>query len=908
MAITTARKHITFIKHATDAGQFYTSDATPLQLVMHIRGLAKGPGIKWASIGGEQEQGFEQSFSSLGYAYLKDKAPRLIDYIVGFQLVDRNDDNTKAVGVFGFKIGKQWLYAPIFFLNGDLKGHELLYIKNQDSFVPMKENWVNYILSRKPHVLGEGSAKDTWQLGGIAPNIERLSYPPPHNKYGSALERLQAKAAAAREGRSAESPLPDYIRVGNRDVAGWAVPALPLLAAIATKQANFLWPNAPADRKVDVSKLPASPVKAALADVPLSLEDFLATDVSLLEGAYNISQRYPGIKVAFDKFYGSDFFHRVGLRIKQAAEEAANCLIKGAEWETRIAPNKPRSELDFSLLKEAQPPEDDKKPKVKILTDPDVSLTVNKELPEKDKEKLLHHGYLVKDERKGDEISHAYNTQVRTELTNPHETGIYEVLEKPGEFGRMLVVQAPSANDGQKNFCTVVRLGDGEKSWLNGHRTSLWTKTIESENDFREWFKGLGNSETLSKGGTYLAINQAGEGTVPFVVSKVYEDKRYKVDFKGYEDWKAGRASGLPKVTEPSSYSGDGGYVSNYDALLVINDRPGTKLRAAAGTLHVPDTFKFMKLKDPPKPKKDDGDGPSKSSIGGPVGWDSDGSDPKPIVPGDIGDIQLLFTTKTASMKMWGDHSEVSIQTIKRGCERMPWRHGLFCLIRDHGLGESEAAAMLKQAQVHSNGMSGSPVQYRVVYAKSYPREKTAGYYPSGDLQSGGPYAPVMPAPEYGSEQVGYNSVNAIYPQSEHVPVSGLDSSQTDPRIYDPFLMPDQKAVQTAQQAGQEGQKEVFDTSMISGMLKSVRQDSLVDRHLPDLMKAVDKLGRLLFLFYWHQDDFKERYGKNSLPEMEDSLRNAFESLADIVLFLKEKTIEPRLDEIQDPDMEESGD
>jgi len=73
-------------------------------------------------------------------------------------------------------------------------------------------------------------------------------------------------------------------------------------------------------------------------------------------------------------------------------------------------------------------------------------------------------------------------------------------------------------------------------------------------------------------------------------------------------------------------------------------------------------------------------------------------------------------------------------------------------------------------------------------------------------------------------------------------------------------------------------------------------------------MKSVDKLGRLLFLFYWHQDDFKERYGKNSLPEMEDSLRNAFESLADIVLFLKEKTIEPRLDEIQDPDMEESGD
>ena len=131
MMSTTARTQPPFQKHASDEGIYWTSTAQPQQLRAWI--------TKLASIGGEQEQGFEQAFSSLAYAYLKDKAPRLIDYIVGFQLVDRNEDNTKAVGVFGFKVGKQWLYAPVFFLNGDLKGHELLYIKNQDSFVPMKE-------------------------------------------------------------------------------------------------------------------------------------------------------------------------------------------------------------------------------------------------------------------------------------------------------------------------------------------------------------------------------------------------------------------------------------------------------------------------------------------------------------------------------------------------------------------------------------------------------------------------------------------------------------------------------------------------------------------------------------------------------------------------------------------------
>jgi hypothetical protein len=82
----------------------------------------------------------------------------------------------------------------------------------------------------------------------------------------------------------------------------------------------------------------------------------------------------------------------------------------------------------------------------------------------------------------------------------------------------------------------------------------------------------------------------------------------------------------------------------------------------------------------------------------------------------------------------------------------------------------------------------------------------------------------------------------------------------------------------------------------MAGMLKTVRQDSLVDRHLGDLMAALDSLGRLLMNFYWHQEEFEDRYGKSDLPELEDSLRNAFEALGDITLFLKEKTIESSFD------------
>src|SRR4029077_8419719 len=121
---------------------------------------------------------FEQAFSNLAHAYLKDKAPGLQDYEVGFQLIDRNPENTKAVGVSGFKVGSQWLYAPVFFLNGDMKGHEMLYIKNQDLFVPMKENWLNYILNKKPHILGSEVGRNLQQIGVAPPHLYQLSRSP----------------------------------------------------------------------------------------------------------------------------------------------------------------------------------------------------------------------------------------------------------------------------------------------------------------------------------------------------------------------------------------------------------------------------------------------------------------------------------------------------------------------------------------------------------------------------------------------------------------------------------------------------------------------------------------------------------------------------------------------------------
>ncbi len=860
-------------------GTYWRSPSNATAIRSHLRGMNRGGFYKTASIGGSTEEGFEQAFSSLAYAYLKDKAPRLLDFMVGFQLVDRNEDNTKAMGLFGFQVADQWLYAPVFFLNGDLKGHELLYIKKQDSFVPMKENWVNYLMGRRPHILGEGTPKDTYQLGGLMPDIYSLSISP--------------SVGIGKRG-------------SDRHIADWAKPALPLLASLLTKTARSLFDSAKPGTKLAFDQVVSHPLQAALAEVAVrfDMNAVLPRSFAMLKTAFDMAQRFPSVKRGFDRFYGSDCFSRWAQQIKDQEVRRTSCILP--ETEKQAAAPRPRF-VGNSLIPEVELSEHPIKSGALQVFDNAITDNTD-ELDDAERAKLLNDTVLIKDKRDphGPNTSIAYNTQVEQKLCNPSETGIYDVLERPGTFARMLILSAPLANDGQKDFCTVVRLGDGKtKSWLNAHRSNLWADKVDAKEDFEKWHDSLGNKDSLQKGAIYIAVGPNGAATTPFEVRENYGDGAYKVDFKAHCDYSYNRNPDLPRFSEAAS---EAPYVSNWGAKMFVDaeEKKGTKLRAIQGELRVPGGFKFMKLKDPPPPPKKDKNGylmPSTSI-------DESGSEEKPIQPGKLDDIQMLFTEKTAALKICDDHSEVVISTKWAGDQRLTKRSALLSLVRQHGFTEKTARSMIKQAEVKGG------VRFRVRYGLGFgdKRHLTKQASPNTSILAGGPGAPPPLPPQYGMEQMGRTAVKAMYPDESHTMVPELDSSLVDRQhrnMWTNYTFEDfQKTMQQAQEAAQSGQKEVFDTAMISGMLKSVRQDSLVDRYLGDLLKALDKMGRILFMFYWHQEEFEDRYGKQDLPELEDSLRNAFETLGDVTLFLKEKTIEPGFgtgNEEAEPEIEEAA-
>jgi hypothetical protein len=103
-------------------------------------------------------------------------------------------------------------------------------------------------------------------------------------------------------------------------------------------------------------------------------------------------------------------------------------------------------------------------------------------------------------------------------------------------------------------------------------------------------------------------------------------------------------------------------------------------------------------------------------------------------------------------------------------------------------------------------------------------------------------------------------------------------------------VLPDE-VMQLADQAAQAGQKHVFDQSTIAGLAGLYDIGYAIDMYVPELTKSLDRIGRILFIFYWKNDEFAERYGEQDLAGIEDLLRNVFKSFGTLVLHLQEKSV-----------------
>jgi hypothetical protein len=132
------------------------------------------------------DESLEQAFFQLAYSKLQDSLKNLLPFLIGFEIVKKNENNTKALGVFGFRSQSgQILYVPAFFVNGKVKNLDLLYSKNNQQFYPLTEDFAELFLKDDLVDFGGASNEPRNKIIQDIPqgDFRQMAVPPRTGKY-----------------------------------------------------------------------------------------------------------------------------------------------------------------------------------------------------------------------------------------------------------------------------------------------------------------------------------------------------------------------------------------------------------------------------------------------------------------------------------------------------------------------------------------------------------------------------------------------------------------------------------------------------------------------------------------------------------------------------------------------------
>ena len=843
------------------------------------------------------DKAFEQTFSDLAYAALQDQSPALIDHLIGFQVLDKNDENTHAVGMFGAKISDEWLYLPVFFMNGELKGTELAYLKNQDIFIPTKENWVTYILNRKPAELGEKTDVTSADMLGQGMDTSPLwESPIEHSKrssdqsqseeniYESKLEKLSSYIKS-KDKTEADFYCNNFKKASPVKVPGWKADN----PQPWTGEAVYMLKRAGADLTLDdnenltpkqqlrkmASQLGTQPV-SNLPEIisecgPLTAKHCASLLMKSAQVAKAASQFYDLQDFMVDKF--KNFTHR------SFEKKAMNGITS-----TKIAryyPDHSYVELDNDQAEQVKSAAEREQGssygdanigQVRIVSYKEVNDWGGRAgLTDKEKERLMRGELVVHDNRDGSETSRVVNTELDQQTETVTESGVYDYLAKNGEVVRALIIVDPvdifSASDrrGASSYyvdpltsgCEAFMVNMKGSGCRDTDTSNITAQPVPGSFPGVSGIEGLEDPESMSVGNSYVLIDNKGKGTTAFKVISKRELGDGQVSFG----------------VNSSVYCDDPELddAGNVDTYVVLTKRGG-KLNRINDTLFVPSTAKSCKI----TLEKEENKGiASDSSI---TRYKRDLM-PAPCRPDEI--IDTMWRTGMATpLKIYstGTEYDITLGNVK-SASWLTRRDALEFLAKQQGIQGDKACELLKSADV--NNAKGRTFRCWINYGPGYPR-----FVKEADTR-----APSISANDnYLDRRLG---VPGTQPTLESAQIPGMaadarnarDAYNTDPRM-------DKDLYQKIDQAAQTGQQEVFDTAMLGSLVESVDSGNLIDQYIGDLILGMDRVGRIYFLFLQHNEDFSERYGQDDLVELEDSLRNTFKSLGDLVLFLKKKTVQ----------------
>jgi uncharacterized protein YktB (UPF0637 family) len=700
------------------------------------------------------ETGFEQKFGQLVDAHLNEKLPSLTNYRVGFQVIDKTDEGDRAVGVAAFVVNDVWLYIPVFFLKGDLRGTELIYVKQRDMFVPAADNWISTISERGLEVLGKSKEQGA------------------ESDFFAAPENTNIYLDSTEFGKTAN--FDDNSLIGYDEVC-------------------------------DMFKCHKD------ASMPIDLPEHLN------KLGPDAAMTFANTVLNSEKFANALFHHYDDVSVEKMLKD---CVRIYASHQKQAA-----------------------EPQVQFYTADDMEKAAA-ELGDTEKGLLLRNDVYVRDTRTN--FSKIYEDEVGTGvIQNPTNPGIYDVYTMDGKFKPYIVLTPKNIDECPTMFrqrnnnvghqvCLIDI--DDPKSFICKRNNDVFakpsTKITEKE------IKGLQGGMKAS----LRSLRDLKDGTELLFVTGADNCIRTRL-VKKLTTGDGGLVVAMANTAGTMSKNMTTSNSSIGEIVVEFTGREG-RLKVKGDHMFVPSHCRVF--------TREPGKGENKLALGTPE--------------------TIYQTMHKQAGDGWGLHrielfatqGTMELKTASGSTGLMSRSEGLRHMIEDHGIFAGQAMQMWNRAKRNPQNRTSFLIKHAAPY-------DTTAYGNSERPFMGGP------------------SANEDYGIKSTIQAEG-GRALTGPKASDNTSMLPQQAIDKATQAAEAGIKEVFDVAVLEGLVDKTDISELRKDYLKDMIQGMDKVGRMLFLFYWHRDEFEDRYGQEDLTKLEDTLKDVFTSIGDLVLFLKNKT------------------
>lgn len=842
---------------------------------------------------------FEDDFGSLAYQFVEDRAPALVPYMLGFEVVDRNEDGSKAVGIFGYKVDDDFYYIPCFFLNNQVRGVDMMLNKKTNQFIPLTEKWIDYVVN-----------KHSIRIGSPASNEVRDTMRNPDLSF---VQRPQTALGKIAEDNSPWTPSEAWMHIKE---------ATAKIAQDPSFQEMFF--GAAASVKGCVEKSAESRYfKDFMEKVggPECMSSFLKAlhDVDFANAYLSL---YKDAEAVFtDKLVNASI--HVDRMKKVAAARPKIRIVDSTDGLVKASQDEPKTDVG----------EEDK------------PLTV-----EENARQIVEHDFTIEDERKDEEAAKVTEDEAlvsfERRFSPPDGVGKYNFMMSDGKTreGVLLnVVVSPSCEKDD----TLVVFEDGGNIVAKACPRSIITTEFEEDrkgedvaNELKDLYDKakpmseieIGSPEKTGDAKPYLFIDDKGNAAGPFGIKFVLSDGdhvRFGTGYVsdctittpnssgleesyGFMDWnledRFHDKDGRPRK---DSFCGDLCCEPCSDSdFITVGTFSGLPKKTSAGII-IPKDWKALELKVAKRwaPYVDNEKPEDRQVREAKYAKEYAEFKSKYTFASAIDVLEEMKSEGIERIKVASDGVEFGIEVdgAKRRHGPMGYKAAAVDLVTRFGLRPRRAFSVLAKAA--SSGSVRMLVQVpslRKIEKKAQDNlVNVAMPAPLEQLPSIDPYSgvPVYQTPYVDMTQGQYTGVPGLPPEgglTRGINIGGEMERSMGQGEYpdehndsmDGALPIDEEARRLAEEAAAAGQRHVFDQAAIGGLAKVYDTASVVDSYIPDFMDTVDRLGRILFLFYWKHEDFNQRYGSDDMVQMEDRIRNVFKQLGELTLSLKEKAVQ----------------